>query len=340
MRLLKYKDQLIHLPTYRIGMAGFYKFHALHKFSGHYRELTPWFPNILLTNGLNNIPSQADWMQYCRVGSANNAPAVTDTSLYSQVASTNSTESDTTAARASSPYYGYRQVTYRFPQGSFSNDNIQEVGVGWGSTGSTLVSRALPINEFGESITPTVLSDEILDVTYQMRYYAPTSDETGTVTLDGTTYNTTTRAALATNGNYWGQWIGWQMGAVTTTSEWLAYDGNIGNVTQGPSGTSASLVGTVSNQSYSNNSFELDMQADCGTTGWNLGSGIRSIRIATRGGAYQTEFSAQGTGNTIPKTTSYTMQMVWTVAWSGLIIFPAAAGTYTVNGLPVDFTVA
>lgn len=340
MRLLKYRDQLIHLPRYQIGMAGFYKMDAVHKFSGKVRPLTPWFPNLLLTNGLNNIASQANWLTYCRAGSNNTAPDVSDTALYNQLAYTSNIVSDTTAARSSAPYYGYRQITYRFAQGDFSGDNLQEVGVGWGTTGSTLVSRALPINEFGESIAPTVLSDEILDVTYQMRYYAPTTDETGTVTLDGTTYNTTTRAADANSGSYWGSYIGDQMIAVADTTEWRAYDGNIGSVIQSPSGTSANLVGSITTQTYSNNSFEVDVQANCGQTGWNLGSGIRSIRILTKGGAYQTEFSAQGTGNTIPKTTSYTMVMVWTVSWAGLIIMPASAGTYTVAGQPVTFSVA
>ena len=149
MRLLKYREQLVHLPDFKLGMAGFYKMDAVHKFSGKVRPLTPWFPNLLLTNGLNNIASQANWLTYCRVGSNNTAPDVSDTSLYTQVAYTNTTVSNTTAARASAPYFGYRQTTYRFAQGDFSGDNLQEVGVGWGTTGSNTTAARASAPYFG-----------------------------------------------------------------------------------------------------------------------------------------------------------------------------------------------
>jgi hypothetical protein len=328
------------MPTHRYGIAGFFRMDAIHKFSGKRREVAPWFPNLALTNGLNYMGSNGGFMDYCQVGTANNTPNVSDTGLYSWLAGTNNLKSgsSTYAARSTTPYYGYRQKTWRFTAGT-ATGNIQEVGVGWGSSGATLLSRALPINELGESIAPTVLSDEILDVTYQLRYYPPTADLTGTVTLDGTVYDTTIRASVVTNQETQASIIGTEMGYAGALSDWKAYDGNIGTIIQAPSGISANLAGSLSNQAYSNNSFERKMDAQCSVSGWNLGSGIRSIYIETTGGAFQTEFSAQGTGNTIPKTNLYTLTLVWKIAWSAIIIMPLSTGTYSINGQPVSFSI-
>jgi hypothetical protein len=192
--------------------------------------------------------------------------------------------------------------------------------VGWGTSGSTLLTRALILDPTsGTPTTVSPLADELLDVTYELRYYSPSGDTPGpTVTLDGTNYDTVTRAALAGSA-HWYSIIGSEVSVINTgqVTDWKAYDGALGAETSEPSGANTSLVlGNISASGYSNNSYERDVNCICGSTGWNLGGGIRCIRIRTTGGAYQTSFTSNPGGTTIPKTSSYTMTMQWTISWA------------------------
>lgn len=327
---------------YKKSLAGFYKLQAINVYSGKVRELTPWFPNRMLLSGMNQMADFGNWMDSCQVGTGSNIAQPTDTSLQTYLAGTTTVVagSETFAARSTAPYYGYRRKTFRFAQGD-ATGNISEVGVGWEPTsGAYLISRARVINELGEYTTATVLSNEILDVTYELRYYPPLDDVTGSVTLDGVNYDTTLRAADVNNANSQAQYIGSQMGYQGALSDWSAYDGTLGTIIQSPNGTSTALAGSLANGTYVNNSYKIKMTANCSDTGWNLGSGIRSIRIQTSGGAFQTQFTANPGGGTIPKTSSYTMTMVWELEWGEAKILNAAVGQYVINGYPVDWVVA
>jgi hypothetical protein len=197
--------------------------------------------------------------------------------------------------------------------------NLSEAGVGWGTSGSTLISRALiidPITQLPTTVTP--LADELLDVTYELRYYPPLVDVTSPqVTLNGVVYNTITRAASVTGGR-WAADIGALIGQYSAfATDWSAYDGDIGPITTGPSGLSAaSDNSSQSNLGYSSNSYEIGVRCITGSTGWNLVNGIRSIRVRTTAGDYQTQFNAASGGASIPKTVDYNMNMVWTLGWT------------------------
>lgn len=282
------------------------------------RVLADWFENTLLDSGRNRMGSNSDWLNACQVGTDNTAPQATDTGLLGYVAGTSSVQETISSAQASSPYYGWKQRRYRFSVGSTAA-NLSEVGVGWStSSGAFLVSRALIVDGNGDPTTVTPLADEILDVWYEFRYYPPLVDVTGQVTLDGTVYDYTIRASEVNIGEY-GDLIGNAIGEYSPGSgagvDWIAYDGTIGTILQAPNGNSTSGSADPTNQSYSNNSYQRKMDVSCDGTGWNLGAGIRSIRIKTTAGRFQTEFSSNPGGNTIPKTVSYTMQMTWVISW-------------------------
>ena len=300
-----------------IGMQGFLRLQTINKFSGKITSDTGFFPNQLLTAGMNIMADHSNWMNYCQVGTDNTAPSAVQTSMLGHVAGTSTIQSTISGQASSSPYYGWKRKVFRFSAGTVAA-NLNEVGVGWGTTGSTLISRALildPVSQLPTTVTP--LADEILDVTYELRYYAPTSDKTGPqVTLDGTVYNTTTRAAYVTSVA-WSQDIGAAIAAKGGTSYyWTAYDDVLGAVTTGPSGLTANPdTSSPTTSGYSNNSFEVAINISCGPSGWNLGSGIRSIRIYSTVGAFQTQFSAASGGATIPKNSNYTMTMSWMLSW-------------------------
>lgn len=306
------------------GMSGHFRLQCIRP-NGEVRIDTGWFKNTLLYNGLNEMAQRGDWMDFCQVGTGTTFPAAledrrNETSLEAFHAGTSTIQSTTSGAAGTAPYFGWKRKTFRFTAGTVAA-NLSEVGVGWSAGGgSTLISRAQILDPTsGNPTTVTPLADEMLEVTYELRYYAPTADvsRVAGVNLDGVDYDVTTRAAAAT-GSFWYGSIGNQMGYAGTDNEWRCYDGNIGAVTSTPSGTSATFVGSWANGAYSNNSYEMEIQASCLSVGWNLGGGIRSISWATTAGRYQTEFSATTGGATIPKTSSYTMNMKFEISWAEL----------------------
>ena len=178
------------------GVTGWFKFEAV-KADGTRRLLADWFPNLITNQGLDRMGSNLDYLTYCQVGSGDNTPANTDTTLETFVAATNNTSNDTAAAQASAPYYASRTKVFRFAAGAAAG-NLSEVGIAWTNGAGSLYSRALILDGGGLPTTITVLSDEFLDVTYQLRIYPPTVDVTGTITLDGNNYNYVLRACNVT----------------------------------------------------------------------------------------------------------------------------------------------
>ena len=304
-----------------MGMKGFLRLQTINKFSGKITYDTGFFPNTLLDAGMNIMADRSDWMDECQVGTDNSAPNSSQTALLGWHAGITTVQSTLDGQSGSEPYYGWKRRVYRFAVGTVAA-NLSEAGIGWGESGSTLISRAQildPITQTPVTITP--LADELLDVTYELRYYPPLGDVAGPqVTLDGVVYDTTTRAANVT-GDRWSDQIGAAMGEYSGTTgigtDWVAYDGNIGTILTGPSGVSEDCDNDDQyNAAYSNNSYEIQMHCLTGSTGWNLGSGIRSIRFNTVAGAYQTQFAAASGGATIPKTSAYSMHMSWTLGWT------------------------
>lgn len=306
-----------------MGMKGFFRLRTIDKFSGKVRIQTDWMPNTILNAGRNIMADRSDWFNYCQVGEsgtfdADIAVRQAETSLQTWKAGTSDIQSDSNGQQSSAPYYGWRRKTFRFAAGTVAA-NLQEVGVGWGTSGSTLITRAAlldPVTQLPTPITP--LAAEILDVDYELRYYPPTVDVTSpSVTLNGVVYDTITRAAYVTNDK-WSASIGEAIAADPLNTDWAAYDGNISSdLTSGPSGSNASCDNSSQNSSYNGaNTYTITLNCSCGAGGWNLGSGIRSIRWATTAGWYQTQFSSNPGGSTIPKDTNYTMNMQWSLSWA------------------------
>lgn len=315
------KEPILHIP-FNVNMRGFKRIQLINKFSGKVRWDSGFFPNKILTSGRNIMSTTALWMTHCHLGTDSTPPSSTDTSLLGLVATTSTIQSTTSGSRASAPYYGWKRRTFRFsPTAGQAGQNLSEAGIGWGVAPSNLVSRALiidPISQLPTTVTPLV--DELVDVTYELRYYPPLSDVLQTVTLDGLVYDTVTRAALVNDGVAWAYGIGEEIRKdCAFVTDWRAYDGAIGSLLTLPSGLTANLasVTEVFDKAYSNNSYTQGMQANLSINSWNLAAGIRCINIKTTAGAYQTSFTRQGGGGErIPKSISYTMTLVWNVSWT------------------------
>lgn len=281
-KILEPKSEII-LP---FQMAGFFKLEAF-KLDGRRRLVADWFPNLILDQGLERPATNSDWLNACRVGTGSTAPANSQTNLISHLAGTTNAVQTTQNATASAPYYGYTRKVFRFAQGAAAG-NLTELGIGWSDVdGSNLFSRALILDNLGSPTTKVIQADEFLDVSYELRCYAPSADITGTLTIGSDTYDFTSRAAEA-NSTVWcppftgGYNAGFGGGSVT------AYSGAIGAETGSPAGT-PSASASVSNGAYSAGSHQVDYSAVFGLDNGNVG-GIMSVYTRNGVGSMQHEY--------------------------------------------------
>ena len=313
----KYRDIFTLNPVILpIGVSGRFKFEAMNKFSGKRRVLADWFSNVILDSGLNMMGDNLNWDDKCHVGTSNAAVLVTQTALSGFLANSDTVENQFPGVGGT--YYGSYTWVFRFNAGT-ATGNLQEVGIGKvNGGGDPLFSRALILDGGGSPTTLTILADEILDVTYELRSNAPVGDVDSTVTLDSLVYDTKLRAALVTSSTYWGQWMNTQMAA--RNNDTAAYTGAIGAVTTEPAGTKMGIPGTsvdVTNSAYVNLSLEKEFVLNVPVDDWNNGAGIRCITYNTSLGFFQSSYTRQGGGGeTIPKDATKNLDMTCKFAWA------------------------
>lgn len=291
------------------GACGFFKLEAIRP-DGRVRPLTGWFPNLITDVGLNRIGT-GSYLSACHVGSNNTAPTVNDTILTGFIAGSSTVTSTSSGAQSSEPYYGWKNRTYRFAVG-IATGNISEVGIATSRNngGTTIMfSRALVLDELGDPTTVTVLADEVLDVTYQLRLYPPLTDTLQTVNITGSgSHDVITRARAVTSSG-WGGYLGETANiSPSAPSPIQVYNGDIGAITGGPSGFSRQA--NPYNLAYGNNDLYRDGGVSFGLDAGNVG-GIRSASWTTSIGLYQTQWDP-----VIPKDNTNTLSLIFRYAWS------------------------
>lgn len=291
--------------TIRVTFEGRIKMEAT-KEDGSRRTLVDWFNNRILDQGLNRIGTNS-WVTACQVGTGNTAPADTDAGLAVYVAGTSTLQASSSGANGAAPYYGFILRTFRFPQGAAAG-NLAEVGLGWATSGSTLFSRALIKDAGGTPTTVTVAADEFLDVSYELRCYAPAEVVVGPVTISGVDYTFTVRASNTTSFSSWAPEV---TTAVTNRiNSQVVYNGAVGAVTAMPSGTQ-SVVTTCTPQAYVNNSLQRDFQVFLDLNTGNLAGGITALFFGSTIGAFQA-----GISPAIAKTSTKLLTLNYRVSWA------------------------
>lgn len=165
----------------------------------------PWTDNVITDVGLNNMGTSLsnNIMRGCQIGSSNATPTTGDTALGSRLASSVTRISRSISRQLTvAPYYLDVFTVYRFAAGVGTGD-IKELAIvsaandtaGSGAMSPTapLFSRTLPVDGSGNPTTVTKLGDEIVDVTYRLRYYLDTSDVVEVRNIGGTDYTLTLR---------------------------------------------------------------------------------------------------------------------------------------------------
>jgi hypothetical protein len=288
-------------------MSGRFKIVAT-KPDGSSRVVADWFSNLILDAALNRIGGDGMYDRAI-VGSGSTPVNASQTSLANLVATTVILYGFPSTGVNLTDGYAWRRCTYRFAAGAAAG-NLTEVGM---ANANGIWSRALIVDGGGTPTTITILSDETLDVTYELRLYRPTSDVSANVVISGVTYATVTRVAsfstwqtvmdlLVSDGPAGGQF----MGARATSYS----SGALGDIDSGPGGSPISQISGIGpSGSYSNNSLQRLM-----IVAWGLANGgdpIYNIVFPTPLGIFKTSFSPA-----IPKDSTKALNLFYTLAWA------------------------
>lgn len=291
----------------RVGVAGRYKFEAVRIEDGKEirRTLLDWVDNLITDNGMDMMGNQPDLIKFCHVGSGNTAPQFTDSGLAVWVAGTETIISDTSAIVAGPPRYGYRRRVYRFGMG-VAQGNLSEVGIGPLISGSVF-SRALILDSEGNPTTVTVLANEFLDVTFEVRLYIPTGDSIYEVVIQGVPYQVTQRVAENDTSNYWASAIPYSDAGVNS-NWWRAhfFTGDLGAEDNSPSGPVH--FKDMSRPAYVPGSYERTRIVSLSISEAN--AFIKSVVIRSAIGEYQFRFVPS-----IPKDNTKTMSLTFRLQW-------------------------
>lgn len=291
-----------------VGFQGLYNF-VVRNADGSIKRDYGWQPNLILDSGLNMIGGSGPG-NTCRVGSGSNAPLVTNTALQNPVAMTTQIQANDVGYAEAAPYYGWIRKRFRFPNGAAAG-NLSEVGIGTSAVEGTLFSRALILDGSGNPTTITVLGDETLDVTYELRLYPPTADATFNLTLAGVVHACRMRPA-SVNTNLWSpQYLldyGTQIAAYI-----VARTGGIGSQLEAANGDYIAQTSSPP-LDYSNNSRKRQWKFDMDLNEFNNALGIGSVEMS---GQYQTFGQWQCSFTPpIPKDATKKLSLTFEISWN------------------------
>lgn len=126
-----------------------------------------WNENLILNAGIDRLLSTVigTTLSFISVGSSSVSVSPTQTQLLNKIATTNRSTKESYGY--SDEGFGFSRLSVQFDQGAAAG-NISELGIGWDVSG-VLFSRALVVDGAGLPTAITVLPDEFLTVTYELR---------------------------------------------------------------------------------------------------------------------------------------------------------------------------
>ncbi len=264
------------------------------------------FDNLITDTGLEQYGLQngADILPLCVVGTGSATPAFSDTTLGTQLAHSDNITAQSLFNEVSAGYVRIRR-TFRFAAG-VATGNLTEVGIRSDNSSGSLFSRALILDGSNAPTTITILSDEVLDVTYELRIYKPAADVTGTVTLGGTNYAFTIRPANSTASD----WASPQLSATAYRFATYpsAYSSGIAAENTSPSGTLGNGDVPVA-QTYVNGSKQRDFLISFGLSA--VTANIGSLLFNSNFGIYQIGFAP-----VVPKTNANVLSLTVRLSWA------------------------
>lgn len=301
----------------KLQFEGFFKFVAT-KRDGTQRVLADWNKNLILDGGLNRL-GVGGVLDNCQVGEGNTAPDVAQTGLIDLVATTTNALTTTAGTNTPTNTYAWVRRTYRFAEGAAAG-NLAEVGIGFSGG---LFSRSLIRDALGDPTTITVLADETLDVTYEVRAYPTMTDSTSTANISGVDYDFDFRPAqFSGNQSNVADWPEQMIafldsGFVTTASFRMSLvpygtDFALAAVTGFPSGTQLSGAAESTKSfrtAYVSNSYERACRVVFGLSGPTVPIG--GLLLQSMVGNYQISVTPD-----IPKDGTKILTLDFTLSWA------------------------
>lgn len=267
------------------------------------------FKNLIVDTGLNNASTKdiSLLVAKCSVGSSSDTPTTSDTALGQQVGSYTPVVTSTCNHSSGNPvWYTYSRYTYTFPVGSVTGD-LREIG--FFDYSDNMFSHALLKDGAGNPTTVTVLADEQLFVTYEVRKYPLSADQTGSfiLAINGadTSFTYTARPALINTNETYRYWYGSHQLGVDT--DIVAYESQtLGTVTGTPTGTAVAGSGTI--DTYAAGSFKSTLNCVFDPSIANFTNGIGSMMLSN---GFQVSFNPP-----IPKTSDRRLFLPLSVVYS------------------------
>jgi hypothetical protein len=174
---------------------------------------------------------------------------------------------------------------------------------------STAGSASMTSTVAGSPGSITILSDEILDVSYELRLYPPLTDVNGSVVIGGITYSTVVRAAGVGNTGYWGPGSG--VNSYMRIYDYAnCYSGSLGPITGNPTSIIGTNTNTVTFDTYVPGSYTCSATFNYSVNQQN--DNISAVVFASYFGTrFQVSFSPP-----IPKDNTKTMTLSASISWA------------------------
>ena len=263
--------------------------------------------NLIVNSGLDALGSSSNLFLSCSVGTSNTPVLPTQTSLINQIATTTRKQGSVQVGSVVGigESYTYIRQTFRYNQGE-ATGNLNEVGI---YSQGFFLSRALIVDPLGNPTTLTVLADEWLDITYELRFYINHSELTFNFELEGINrvvrlipalVNDSPSSTYATNN------------ILTTNSYGTVYEGVIGDVTGKPSLGASTGIGShmITLSPYVIGTYERDVILSAGLNDLNLNLGIKSILLTLSKNSWQMSIEPP-----IMKDSFRTLSLTFTFKW-------------------------
>lgn len=270
------------LPEIKVGLEGWYGMQAI-KRGRVVREY--WFPehNLITDLGLDRIGSAGanSVYRYMHVGLGTANPDGAQVQLSNFLANVTTLSPTTTTGNSGAPdFYAWRRFEWTSGIGDLGNNILTEIGVSGQTGNGRLFSRDLIRDAEGDPSSFPIQDDEQFRGIYELRIYAPQSDNPASVMIGANPHDTITRA-LGVNSVQWGlaspvqSAVNFAADAFASSSQ--AYSGDLVAITAtNPSGNLGSAT-SVSTHAYNNGSHYRDL-----TTVWNISTGNGNIRTVTQ----------------------------------------------------------
>ena len=140
----------------------------------------PWQDNMILDQGfvqliVNAFTNLSIALQSIGVGSSSQAVQPTDTGLIAPIAFTSASSVGITHGGDADGGFGWRCAVKSFARGAAAG-NVSELTTGYAANNTSAMARALVSDALGNPTTITVLSDEVLTVTWEWRKWWTVSE--------------------------------------------------------------------------------------------------------------------------------------------------------------------